>query len=115
MNKYKDTSHNKKAQQSINDTPHSGHHGLLSLQQTILRFKLSVSIALAYLSCYNKRSIIEPLGSLMSAIWLQGEEGLPYTFLDLKRRHKQELQVFRSPNFGFKDTSSLAAARKTLL
>ena len=60
--------------QSINDSLHSGHHELLSLQKTILRFRLAVSIALANLSCYYKRSIIDPLGSLMSAIWLQGEE-----------------------------------------
>ena len=48
----------------------------------------------------------------MSAIWLQGEEGSPYPFLDLTRRNKLELWVFRSPNFGFKDASSLAAAGK---
>ena len=33
-------------------------------------------------------------------------------FLDPTRRNKLELWVFRSPNFGFKDTSSLAAAGK---
>ena len=48
----------------------------------------------------------------MSAIWLQGEEGSPYPFLDPTRRNKLELWVFRSPNFGFKDASSLAAAGK---
>ena len=58
------------------------------------------------------RSIIDPLGSLMSAIWLQGEEGSPYPFLDPTRRNKLELWVFRSPNFGFNDASRLAAAEK---
>ena len=48
----------------------------------------------------------------MSTIWLQGVEGSPYTFLDPAKRNKLELWVFRSPNFGFKDTSSLAAAGK---
>ena len=48
----------------------------------------------------------------MSAIWLQGEEGSPFPFLDPTRRNKLELWVFRSPNFGFKDASSLAAAGK---
>ena len=48
----------------------------------------------------------------MSAIWLQGEDGSPYPFLDPKRRNKLELWVFRIPNFGFKDASSLAAAGK---
>merc|ERR1711867_376640 len=67
---------------SINDALLAGHHGLPSIQDTILRFRLSVSIVLADLSCYNKRSIIDPLGSLMSAIWLQGEEGSPYPFLN---------------------------------
>ena len=74
--------------QSINDALHSGHHGLPSLQKTILRFRLAVSIALADLSCYYKRSIIDPLGSLITAIWLQGEENTPYPFLDPNRDEK---------------------------
>ena len=77
----------KVTKQSINDALHAGHHGLPSIQETILRFRLSVSIALADLSCYYKRSIIDPLGSFMSAIWLQGEEGSPYPFLDPTRRN----------------------------
>ena len=48
----------------------------------------------------------------MSAIWLQGEEESPYTFLNPRRNNKLELWVLRSPNFGFKDASSLAAAEK---
>ena len=48
----------------------------------------------------------------MSAIWLQGEEESPYPFLNPRRKNKLELWVFRSPNFGFKDASSLAAAGK---
>ena len=57
--------------QSINDALYSGHHGLPSIKKTILRFRIAVSIALADLSCYYKRSIIDPLRSLMSALWLQ--------------------------------------------
>ena len=45
----------KVTKQSINDALHAGHHGLPSIQDTILRFRLSVSIALADLSCYYKR------------------------------------------------------------
>ena len=37
---------------------------------------------------------------------------MPYPFLDPKRRNKLELWVFRSKNFIFKDSSSLAAAGK---
>ena len=48
----------------------------------------------------------------MSAIWLQGEENSPYPFLDPKRRNELELWVFRSPNFGFRDASSIAASGK---
>ena len=96
----------KVTKQPINHTLYAGHHKLPSIQQTILRFRLSVSIALADLSCYYKRSIIDPLGSLMSAIWVQGENGLPYPFLDPKRRNKLELWVFRSPNFGCLKPSS---------
>ena len=98
--------------QSIKDALHSGHHGLPSLQKTILRVRLSVSITLTDLSCYYKRSIINPLGSLMSAIWLQGEDGFSYPFLDPNRRNELELWVFRRPNFGFRDALSLAAAGK---
>ena len=36
----------------------------------------------------------------------------PYPFLDPNRRNELELLVFRSPNFGFRDASSLAAAGK---
>ena len=49
----------------------------------------------------------------MSAIWLQGEEGSPFPFLDSTKRNKLELWVFRSPTFGFKDASSLAATEKS--
>ena len=98
--------------QLINDALHSGHNGLPSLQKKILRFRLSVSIALADLSCYYKRSIINLLGLSMSAIWLQGEEGSSYPFLDPNKSNELELWVFRSPNFGFRDASSLAAAGK---
>ena len=42
----------KVTRQSINDALHAGHHGLPSIQETLLRYQLSVSIALADLSCY---------------------------------------------------------------
>merc|ERR1712163_63927 len=83
-----------------------------SLQITILRYRLSTSSSLADLSCYYKRSIIDPLGSLMSAIWLQGNPSSKFPFLDPQRPNELELWVFRLPNFGFKDASSLAAAGK---
>merc|ERR1712240_532583 len=71
--------------------------------------------SLSDLSCYYKRSIIDPLGSLMSAIWLQGDPNSKFLFLDPKSPNKLELWVFRSPNFGFKDASSLAAAGKNMM
>merc|ERR1711962_1231259 len=98
--------------QSINDSLSAGHHGLPSLQRTILRYRLSTSSYLADLSCYYKRSIIDPLGSLMSAIWLQGEPDSKFPFLDPNSPNQLELWVFRSPNFGYKDASSLEAAGK---
>ena len=45
-------------------------------------------------------------------IWLQEEEGSPYPFLNPAKWNKLELGVFRSPNFAFKDISSLVAAGK---
>ena len=86
--------------QSINDNLAAGHHGLPSLQRTILRYRLSTSSSLADLSCYYKRSIIDPLGSLMSAIWLQGEPDSKFPFLDPNSPNQLELWVFRLPNFG---------------
>merc|ERR1711955_38490 len=87
----------------------------MGLQRTILRYRLSTSSSLADLSCYYKRSLIDPLGSLMSAIWLQGDPNSKFPFLDPKNPNKLELWVFRSPNFGFKDVSSLAAAGKNMM
>merc|ERR1711942_251713 len=52
---------------------------------------------------------------LMSATWLQGDENSKYPFLDPTKSNKLELWVFRSPNFGFKDASSLAAAGKNMM
>merc|ERR1712112_119603 len=100
---------------SINDALAAGHHGLPSIQKTILRYRLSSSSSLADLSCYYKRSVIDPLGSLMSAIWLQGEPNSDYPFLDPSRPNHLELWVFRSPNFGVRDASSLAAAGKNMM
>ena len=51
----------------------------------------------------------------MSAIWLQGDDNSAYPFLDPTKSNKLELWVFRSPNFGFKDASSLAAAGKNMM
>merc|ERR1711973_412670 len=56
-----------------------------------------------------------PLGSLMSAIWLQGDPDSKFPFLDPNSQRPLELWVFRSPNFGFKDASSLAAAGKNMM
>ena len=53
--------------QSINDALASGHHGLPSLQRTILRYRLSLCSSVADLSCYYKRSIIDPLN--LQAYW----------------------------------------------
>merc|ERR1711895_34528 len=101
--------------QSINDSLSAGHHGLPSLQRTILRYRLSTSSSLADLSCYYKRSIIDLLGSLMSAIWLQGDPDSKFPFLNPNSQSPLELWIFRSPNFGFKDASSLAAAGKNMM
>ena len=101
--------------QSINDSLSAGHHELPSIQRTILRYRLSICSSLADLSCYYKRSIIDPLGSLISAIWLQGDEESKFPFLDPQKNSQLELWVFRSPNFGFRDASSLAAAGKNMM
>ena len=52
----------KVTKQSINDALHAGHHGLPSIQQTILRFRLSVSIALQTSAVTTRDPLINPLG-----------------------------------------------------
>ena len=89
-------------------------HGLPSLQRTILTYRLPTSSPLADLSCYYKISLIDPLGSLMSAVWLQGDPDSKFPFLDPNSHSPLQLWIFRSPKFGFKVASSLAAAGKNM-
>ena len=84
-------------------------HGSTSLQRTILTYRLPTSSPLAELSCYYKISLIDPLGSLMPAAWLQGDPDSILPFLGPNSQSPLQLWNFRSPKFGFKIASSLAA------
>ena len=53
----------------------------------VIEAGITLKDAKKFISSYYKRSMIDPLGSLMSAIWLQGEENSPYPFLDHNKRN----------------------------
>ena len=103
---------NKITRQTINQCLHSGLHGLPSIQTVLLRYRFSLTSCLSDLSCYYKKNLLDPFGSLLSAIWLQGSPESAYPFLDPQRNDKLELWIMRSANLGFVDASSLAAMCK---
>ena len=54
--------------QSINSVLHSGLPQLPKIQEVLLKFGLSLSFAVSDLCAFYKRNILDPAGSLMSAI-----------------------------------------------
>ena len=48
----------------------------------LLKFRLSLSFAVSDLCAFYKRNILDPAGSLMSAIYLQGNKNSIYPTLD---------------------------------
>ena len=70
--------------QSINSALHSGLPQLPKIQEVLLKFRLSLSFAVSDLCAFYKRNILDPAGSLMSAIYLQGNPNSKYPTLDPK-------------------------------
>ena len=68
--------------QSINSTLHYGLPQLPKIQEVLLKFRLSLSLAVSDLCKFYKRNILDPAGSLMSAIYLQGNPNSKYPTLD---------------------------------
>ena len=68
--------------QSINSALHSGLPQLPKIQEVLLKYRLSLSLAISDLCAFYKRNILDPAGSLMSAIYLQGNPNSKYPTLD---------------------------------
>ena len=68
--------------QSINSALHSSLPQLPKIQEVLLKFRLSLSLAMSDLCAFYKRNILDPAGSLMSAIYLQGNPSSKYPTLD---------------------------------
>lgn len=62
-----------RTKQPISNTLRSGHHGLPSLQKTLLSFGLSVSIASADPNYSYRRHKMDPLESLTNTTWHHGK------------------------------------------
>lgn len=77
------------------------------MQSVILRYKFSISLCLADLSCFYKINILDVKGSLMSAIWLQSNSRHIYSLLDPINKAKLKIWIIRSANFGFSDGTAL--------
>ena len=94
--------------QSINSALHSGLPQLPKIQEVLLKFRLSLSLAISDLCAFYKRNISDPAGSLMSAIYLQGNPNSKYPTLDPECKDPLLLWIFRCANFGFTDSSLLS-------
>ncbi len=90
-------------------------HESPSLHRTILTYKLPPSSPSTHLSCSCKTSLIHPLGSLKPAAWLQKYPDSILPFLSPNSQSPSHLWNFRSPKFGFKIASSLAADGKNMM
>ena len=63
---------NQSTRQSINSAFHSGLPQLPKMQEILYKYRFSLSFAVADLVAFYKRNILDPVGSLLSAIYLQG-------------------------------------------
>ena len=69
---------NKSTRQSINSALHSGLPQLPKVQQILLKYRLSLSLVIADLCAFYKRNVIDPYGSLLSAVYLQSSTDSKY-------------------------------------
>ena len=56
--------------QSINSALHSGLPQLPKIQEVLLKYRLSLSLCITDLCAFYKHNVLDPAGSLMSAIYL---------------------------------------------
>ena len=101
--------------QPINSALHSGLPQLPKIQEVLLKFRLSLSLAVSDLCAFYKRNILNPPRSLMSAIYLQGNPNSKYPTLDPECKDPLLLWIFHCANFGFADSSSLSCTAKNLI
>ena len=101
--------------QSINSAFHSGLPQLPQIKQVLLKYRLSLSFAISDLCAFYKRNILDPAGSLMSAIYLQGNPNSKYPTLDPECKDPLLIWIFRCANFGFAASLSLSSTAKNLI
>merc|ERR1711867_95588 len=85
--------------QSINSALHSGLPQLPRIQEVLLKFRLSLSFAVSDLCAFYKRNILDPAGSLMSAIEVIGNPDSKYPTLDPENKDQLIIWIFRCANF----------------
>ena len=101
--------------QSINSALHAGLPQLPKLQEILLKFRLALSFVVADLCAFYKRNILDPFGSLLSAIYLQGCENSKYPKLDPSSNDPLQLWIMRFANFGYSDSASMSCTTKNLM
>ena len=100
---------------SIDSALHRGLPQLPKLQEILIKYRLSLSFCVADLCAIYKCNILDPFGSLLSAIYLQGSKDSKYPKLDPRSDDKLELWIIGCANFGFSDSSSISCTTKNLM
>ena len=101
--------------QSINQALHTGLPQLPKLQEVLLKFRFSLSFVIADLVAFYKRNVLDPHGSLMSAIYLQEGEDPRYPTLDPESVKPLQLYIMRCANFGYHDSASISCTVKNMI
>ena len=85
------------------------------LQEILIKYRLSLSFCVADLVAFYECNILDPAGSLLSAIYLQGNAKSKYPKLDPNCKDPLILWIFRCANFGYSDSSALSYTVKNLV
>ena len=105
---------NKNTRQSINSALHAGLPQLPKVQEILLKYRLSLSLVVADLCAFYKRNVMDPHGSLLSAVYLQSSTDSKYPKLG-QTNDQLSLWVMRCANFGYSDSASLSCTAKNLM
>ena len=85
------------------------------MQEILCKYRLSLSFVVADLVAFYKRNILDPFGSLLSAIYLQCGENSKYPKLDLTLKDQLGLWVMCYANFGYSDSALLSCTCKNMI
>ena len=106
---------NTTTRQTINQALHTGLPQLPKLQEVLLKFRFSLSFVVADLVAFYKRNVLDPHGSLMSAIYLQEGDDPRYPTLDPESTKPLQLYIMRCANFGYHDSASISCTVKNMI